>query len=311
MAQLLPTEEAYGELQAAYDHFNQTLFADSLPSCLITFQREKRTYGYFSHARFESGTGKTTDEIAINPSYFAVIPLTEILQTLVHEMVHLWQAHFGTPGRRGYHNREWAEKMESIGLMPSDTGEPGGRKVGEKMADYAVPGGRFSVASQELLTGDFTITWRDRFPALPLRASTELGDAATSVRPRLSTGENDRSNRKKYTCPTCGSNTWGKPGLKLICGECRTPLGIKGESLPIINSHPLNNEALVLKSVSDVGMQSDHEWSKGYYCAVAALLREAGCVTPDVRSLFKQGNGAEYADNADISLFRAHGLIHD
>lgn len=308
MAQLLPTEEAYGELQLAYDHFNRTLFGSELPPCLITFQREKRTYGYFSHARFESaGTGDMIDEIAINPSYFAVVPVTEIMQTLVHEMAHLWQAHFGTPGRRGYHNRQWAEKMEAIGLMPSDTGQPGGRKVGEKMADYPIEGGSFSVACEELLTGDYTITWRDRFPAQPLRHSGDAGDAQGSPSMPAAEVGNDKSNRKKYTCPTCGSNTWGKPGLKLICGECRTPLGIKGQSAQALNLLTPNNEI----PVSDAGTQPDHEWSKGYYCAVAALLREAGCVTPDVRLLFKQGSGAEYADNADAALFRSHGLIHD
>lgn len=50
-------------------------------------------------------------------------------------MTHLWQYHFGKPGRRGYHNKEWANKMESIGLMPSSTGQPGGDKTGDKMAE--------------------------------------------------------------------------------------------------------------------------------------------------------------------------------
>ncbi len=53
-----------------------------------------------------------TDEIAMNPSYFGVVPLLEILQTLVHEMAHAWQFHFGEPGRRGYHNKEWADKWK-------------------------------------------------------------------------------------------------------------------------------------------------------------------------------------------------------
>ena len=50
-------------------------------------------------------------------------------------MVHLWQHHRGTPGRGRYHNQEWAEKMIEIGLMPTDTGKPGGRITGDHMAD--------------------------------------------------------------------------------------------------------------------------------------------------------------------------------
>ncbi|WP_057463942.1 hypothetical protein [Pseudovibrio sp. POLY-S9] len=41
-----PTQEAYEELQGAFDHYNRDLFAYVLPPCLITMQREKRTYGY-------------------------------------------------------------------------------------------------------------------------------------------------------------------------------------------------------------------------------------------------------------------------
>lgn len=138
-----PTTQAYAELQAAYVHYNNALFDGKLPFCLITMQREKRTYGYFSSRRFGNKHDKTmTDEIAMNPSYFGVVPLLEILQTLVHEMAHLWQFHFGEPGRRGYHNKEWAEKMEAIGLMPSSTGKPGGKKTGERWPTTRLKAGR-------------------------------------------------------------------------------------------------------------------------------------------------------------------------
>lgn len=80
----VPTHETYRELQQAYDHFNERLFDGQLPSCLITLQREKRTFGYFSAARFVSDDGSTTDEIAMNPSYFAAMPIIETMQTLVH-----------------------------------------------------------------------------------------------------------------------------------------------------------------------------------------------------------------------------------
>lgn len=41
-----PTVKTYAELQLAYDTFNARLFDGQLPECLITLQREKRTYGY-------------------------------------------------------------------------------------------------------------------------------------------------------------------------------------------------------------------------------------------------------------------------
>ncbi|MGR0626561.1 SprT-like domain-containing protein (plasmid) [Escherichia coli] len=229
-----PTTQAYMELQAAYDHYNAELFGGELPFCLITMQREKRTYGYFSHRRFVHRGDKenTTDEIAINPAYFGVVPQLEILQTVVHEMVHLWQFHFGKPGRRGYHNKEWADKMENIGLMPSSTGEPGGKRVGEKMADYAIAGGPFMKATEKLLQRNFQISWLDRQPperlvgagqqqlaALPEEfAEAAIGEVA-ELGELLEPLPGNRSNRKKYRCPGCGAQVWGKPGLRVLCGN--------------------------------------------------------------------------------------------
>ncbi|MGE4411081.1 MAG: SprT-like domain-containing protein [Sphingobium sp.] len=225
---LSPTAQAYAELQSAFDHYNRELFAGELPHCLITMQREKRTYGYFSSERFVHRHDKSkTDEIAINPAYFAVVPLLEILQTLVHEMAHAWQFHFGKPGRRGYHNKEWADKMEAIGLMPSSTGKPGGARTGEKMADYAIPGGPFITATDALLTQDFRISWLDRFPAIAPTAPAAIGadddgegdDLADVLQPVAG----NRSNRIKYRCPSCGAQAWGKPSLRLLCGadDCK------------------------------------------------------------------------------------------
>lgn len=245
-----PTAETYNELQLAYDTFNAKLFDGLLPECLITLQRENRTYGYFSSERFANRHGAKTDEIALNPSYFAVVPLIETMQTLAHEMAHLWQFHLGTPGRGRYHNTEWADKMEAIGLMPSSTGKPGGKRTGDCMADYPIEGGRFIEVCSQLLTQDFRISWYDRFaPAsavqagqnsygltmdLPAGAASvaafEGVEMATSIDiladPTGITGAPaaNKSNRSKYTC-SCGTSVWGKPGLNIVCGECEEPFG--------------------------------------------------------------------------------------
>jgi hypothetical protein len=87
-----PTTISAAEFQLAYDHFNAKLFDAQLPQCLITLQRTSNCMGYFSHKRFVSDQG-TTDEIAMNPEFFAGNPMQETLQTQVHEMTHLWQYH--------------------------------------------------------------------------------------------------------------------------------------------------------------------------------------------------------------------------
>ena len=240
-----PTTQAYAELSLAYAIFNARLFNGALPTCLITLQREKRSYGYFSSQRFESGQGEVTDEIALNPEFFGAVPVLETLQTLVHEMCHLWQFHFGTPGRGRYHNEEWASKMEAIGLMPSSTGHPGGRRTGDHMSDYVLPGGRFEQAVAHLVSEKgFTLTWYDCSPTSPPRYRTTSAAAVQQLpggvlspptpdakpllsRPQVSV---NRSNRTKYTCAACGANAWGKPDLRLSCIPCGLPL----------SSHPAN-----------------------------------------------------------------------
>ena len=129
-----PTTLTYSVLKEAYAFFNARLFSGRLPSCLITMQRRNRTYGYFAGRRFTTRDGvEVTDEIALNPSRFAECSTEETLATLVREMVHLEQEHFGTPSRPGYHNRKWAERMGAVGLIPTATGEPGGKQTGQRV----------------------------------------------------------------------------------------------------------------------------------------------------------------------------------
>jgi predicted SprT family Zn-dependent metalloprotease len=200
-----PTQETYNELQQAYDFFNARLFAGQLPPCLLTLQRKNRTYGYFSGHRWENPGGAVADEIAMNPAHFARRSVRDVLSTLAHEMAHLWQHHFGKESRSGYHNRQWAEQMEAIGLCPSETGKPGGARTGQHVSHYIIEGGAFDQACAQLLARGFTLSWHDRAGDDPRR--TQLANTRT-----------------KYRCPGCGLNAWAKPGIVLVCGACEMQL---------------------------------------------------------------------------------------
>jgi predicted SprT family Zn-dependent metalloprotease len=200
-----PTQRTYKTLDDAYRFFNARLFAGKLPACLITMQRSQKAYGYFAGGRFGSVDGKeVTDEIALNPSHFRSRTTQESLSTLVHEMTHLQQHHFGKPSRISYHNKEWARMMKAVGLVPSDTGAPGGREVGQKVSHYIEPGGRFATACAELMRRGFD----------PLYV--ELWGEGEAEKRKKKT-----ASKTKYTCPACGVNAWAKPQTALICGACR------------------------------------------------------------------------------------------
>ena len=174
-----PTKESYQTLTNAYQYFNTVLFSEQLPGVIITFHRQRKVMGYASIGRWVNDKRQYVDELAVNPEYFAKYPLIEICQTLCHEMVHIWQAHYGTPGRRGYHNVEWAKKMISIGLMPSSTGKPGGQSTGEWMMDYVLFDGPFHKACKDLLSKGYRLPWVDRYPVfrleLPITAYDDEG----------------------------------------------------------------------------------------------------------------------------------------
>jgi hypothetical protein len=197
-----PTRTTYQGLTEAYDFFNERLFGGRLPRCLITMQRQRGAYGYFAGKRFSTRDGKEiTDEIALNPAHFRSRTTEDSLATLAHEMCHLEQQHFGTPSRSGYHNREWAGMMKAIGLVPSDTGQPGGKETGQKMHHGIAPGGPFAKACAKLVKSGFAV----RYVELWSDEQARTKKAASKTR---------------FTCPECGANAWGKPGLNLVCGDC-------------------------------------------------------------------------------------------
>lgn len=236
-----PTAEFYAALQSAYDHFNAELFEGKLPHCLITLRSASRVYGYHHAGRFVSLKGEQIDELGLHPGFFTLRPIESVLSTLVHEMIHHWQEHFATPSPSNAHNQEWAKKMESLGLMPSDTGLPGGKRTGRSVSHYIIPDGKFLPSCKKLVAGGFVIPWLDRhLPAEPesqVAVVKALKDAGVEyeVSPPPVTNLPEKINgkvtvfrpmtkkapsREILVCPQCGSKAWVAPETKIICGVC-------------------------------------------------------------------------------------------
>ena len=203
---LKPTLDTYDELQRAFDFFNTELFEARLPQCLITLSRQHDTLGYFSANQFvnlsEGGKGEYCHEITLNPTYFAIRSIQENLSVMAREMVSLDQLlnTEGKPPRRRYRNREWADMCEAIGLMPSDTGKPGGKRVGDSVQTYIIDGGRFDLASAKLVDSEFKLSWVDRFPpeqpigSLMGPAATDPTDGGSPAPAHAQDGEGRRPN---------------------------------------------------------------------------------------------------------------------
>lgn len=195
------TKEQYDAFQKAYDFFNKELFAASLPPVLVTLQRHAKAYGFFSPERFIGrGDKAAAHELALNPDHFGRTD-EQILSTLVHEMVHVWQQTHGTAPRKSYHDKQWAAKMKEVGLYPSHTAEPGGKETGQKVSHYIIERGAFALSVAKLKATGFALRWQSR---------------AADDKER----QKKAASKTKYTCPGCELNAWAKPGAVLICGEC-------------------------------------------------------------------------------------------
>ena len=190
----------YSGLQAAFDHFNRELFDNALPDVFITYQRRAHSRGYFSPDRFSARGAKFgRHELALNPDGFVDRTDEQICSTLVHEMTHVWQQAYGSPGTGRYHNKEWAAKMKSLGLQPSSTGMPGGKQTGYRVSHYIIPAGVFAASFNRLAAK----SWK-----LNLQSAHQAGP------------NGGRNSKTKFSCAECGQNAWGKPDLAIICKVC-------------------------------------------------------------------------------------------
>lgn len=195
----------YERLAAAYDWFNKRLFDGKLPEIIITLNHRKPSEcGFFRDAGFtyrdheKHSDSEGVGEISLNPEAMFGHPDTEVMDTLVHEMAHVWQRYLGKPPRKAYHDKQWAAKMEAIGLMPSSTSQPGGKRTGQKMGDYVIEGGKFDIECKKL----FETGWK-----------LELHSAPGLKMPK-------KSSKVKFMCPDCDQSAWAKPGASLRCGRC-------------------------------------------------------------------------------------------
>lgn len=192
-----PTADVYVALDSAFQFFNDRLFEGRLPGVLITLTRKRNANGYFwaEQARKDD---QTADEIALNPHTMSRSP-KDVLGTLIHEMTHLEQQHFGKPGKDGYHNRQWVGLMERVGLKPisHDNDQGTGKKVThEIIADHEA----------DVAIDDF------------LKRDEAKGMGWFMIAPATKEKKLDLS-KTPHICPECEAKAWAKLGTKLFCGN--------------------------------------------------------------------------------------------
>lgn len=200
------TVEQMNAYQNAFDYFNHKLFGDALTQVVLTLNRSRNVYGYFCPAVWTDGNEIKAAEIALNPDFIQngdeERTMREVYSTLVHEMCHLWQEMEGTAPRRCYHNKDFAAKMEFVGLMTSNTGKESGKRTGQNMSHYIIPGGAYDKAFAEM-PEEYILPFKTCFSLQKNRKKVKASAKVT------------------YICPICGQKVRGKEGLNIVCGDCK------------------------------------------------------------------------------------------
>jgi hypothetical protein len=101
--------------------------------------------------------------------------------------------------------------------------------------------------------------------------------------------------RRQHQCAACRK--------EIRMGETYARLGQPSKSyhLQCVATQPTDSQ-------EGAAMSHKDNFARGYFCAVAVLLREDGDGAL-ARSLFSQGGDPSKADPQDIELFREHGLM--
>jgi hypothetical protein len=181
-----PNMELWNSYQAAFDYFNEKLFEQALPYCILNFKAAGRSWGFFQRQKWTRGSETTFHEISLNP---ALLTRQDdmILQMLCKCMVGLWQQVHGTPPKHdnGYYNTEFVEKMAAIGL-PCD------QSYGQALTHSVASDGAYASIRPEAMQRFFPL--HSVIAAQPYKKS-----------------------RIKYECPECGAKVSGTPGLSVLC----------------------------------------------------------------------------------------------
>jgi hypothetical protein len=191
----------YRALEILFDKFNRDFFGNMLPDPMFNYVRKPRMLGHYAPDLYSDRSDDTRkSEIALNPNYFPVRTDKQIASTVLHEMVHVEQKESGTAPKRGYHNRAWADRMEALGLMPSNTGAIGGKRTGQQMDHYTIPGGAFERAFDELAATGWKLNLQ------------------SAIRPGAEKRKDD--SHTKFVCTNCGWIVRGKPDTEVVHKPC-------------------------------------------------------------------------------------------
>lgn len=210
MKETTKMSRAVGQLEKIYNALNADLFNGSLPVPIITVQSKPGTYGHCTTSKV--WRNKDTEQYEMNiAAEMLNMEIEEVLDTLIHEMVHLYCRENGIQevSRGGkYHNGKFKALAEEKGLVCYKAGQYGWNTKGhdnDKLTEYALEKGWSEI---RICRGGMP---RLHIPAGGTQSSNPAEQAEGGKRP---------SSTRKYICPCCKNSVRATKAINIICGDC-------------------------------------------------------------------------------------------
>lgn len=213
MKQTTKMSRAVSQLEHIYNALNSDFYDGVLPIPIITVQSKPGTYGHCTTSKVWKRKDGEAYELNIAAEVLDY-PLEELLDTILHEMVHLFCREKGIQevSRGGkYHNRKFKTIAEAHGLTCVPFGRYGWNTCpNEKIVEYALEKGW-----NEITIGRSTVG--------PYIHTGAAGTAQTGTS-GLPAGGKRPSSTRKLVCPKCGQSVRATRKVNIICGDCFLPM---------------------------------------------------------------------------------------
>lgn len=213
MKQTTKMSRAVGQLEKIYNCVNVDFFEGALPTPIITVQSKPGTMGHCSVAKVWQRPNEQTYELNIAAEVLSY-PIEETLDTMVHEMVHLYCRENGIKEcSRGtqYHNKRFKEECEKRGLTCVYTGKKYGWNTtpSDFLVEYALSKDWNEIKIQRGTASPFGLG------GLP-PIGTEVSGGGSGAQ----NGGKKPSSTRKLQCPNCKNSVRATKAVRIMCMDC-------------------------------------------------------------------------------------------
>ena len=211
MKQTVKTSRTAGYLEKMFRALNRDYFGGALEEPIITIQSTPRAYGHVTVAKIWKRKGEDRHELNMGAETLNR-PIEEVVATMVHEMVHLWNLAEGVQdcSRGGtYHNKRFKEEAEQRGLS---------------IEHHPTYGWTITSPTDELLEYILEQGWTEldmnrgggNWSPPPSRGGKDRSGGegpGTAAPPK-------RSSTRKLKCPCCGNSVRATKAVRIMCMDC-------------------------------------------------------------------------------------------